>query len=329
MAIDQNKLRLLAREFNEIFVIPASTDELLDPIRALSGNAPPALAASAQAFCANIQSVVSTAGIPYKLVLAGSHQRRYQLLYLAAELQAVVDGVPDSTTGSSAVADFARQDAGKRAQDFAQSAEGRAALNHETCRLLLDLAKIDDVRDAAAQLNLQAALLTWGAFEALSRDVFRSHLNSRPRAYALLLADADLRRRFDLTRVSIERVADFNFDLSKTMGDLLVEQNDLADLGGIKATYAALFSTDESLRETLNRRELWLLFQRRSLIVHRQGVVDRRYLDASGDDQQLGSRLRISPSELKNYLRVVADAARRLLLAVVGCSQDVSPRSTA
>jgi hypothetical protein len=209
-------------------------------------------------------------------------------------------------------------------KELQESPEGRDVLNHEVCRFLLDFTKHEQVGEAAAQLLLQAAVLTWGAFEVLSRDIFRAYLNSTPRAYANLLADADVRKRFDLSRVSIERVAEFDFDLSGKLGDLLIDQNDLADLGGIKATFVALFPSDSSLRVALSERDLWLLFQRRSLIVHRRGLVDQRYLDASGDKQSIGSLLTLRPRELKRYLEVVTNAAVALISAATGVSINAS-----
>lgn len=99
---------------------------------------------------------------------------------------------------------------------------------------------------------------------------------------------------------------------------LFIDQNDLADLGGIKAAFVALFPSDSSLRLALSERDLWLLFQRRSLIVHRRGIVDHRFLEASGDKQSIGSLLTLRPRELKRYLEVVTNAAVALISAATG-----------
>ena len=49
-----------------------------------------------------------------------------------------------------------------------------------------------------------------------------------------LVSDVEVKKRFELAKISMHRVADVGFDLSSKLGELLVEQNDLADLGTIK-----------------------------------------------------------------------------------------------
>lgn len=315
MPVSRQKLKALAGEVNQVFLIPSTPDELLAPIRTLIQNAPSPVSRSAEAFCTTIRSVVSTAGIPYHFAIVASQVQRYQLLKCAAELQAVVDNAPDPET-------TARTDAARRIRDICESREGRDALNHDACCLLLELSKEEDVKDGARHLILQGTVLIWGAFEALSRDLFRTYLNLKPGAYSRLLADPDVRRRFELSRVSIERVADFDFDLSERLGDLLVEQNDLADLAGIKATFSALFPRDEGLRSAFGQRDLWLLFQRRNLIVHRQGIVDARYVELSGDRQPVSAPLAVKPKELRRYLEVASTAVHALISAVQKSTQD-------
>jgi hypothetical protein len=313
MTVEQSTMAQMAREVSKLFVILASIDKLLAPILELVPNVPPLFAQAAEAFCSNVRSVVSTAGVPYVFALAAAHVRRYQLFYCAAELEAFL-ALPE--TGSKPALDTeeaARMDAERRTRELGQSRTGREALNYDACHLLLELGKTEEVADSAAQLILQATVLTWGAFEVLSREVFRVWMNRTPRAYANLLADSDVRRRFDLSRISIERVAEYDFDLSGRLGDLLIEQNDLADLACIKATFFALFPADSGLRIALNERALWLLFQRRNLIVHRRGIIDGRYLEASGDRLSIGSRLGVQPTELKDYLKLVIEAARALI----------------
>lgn len=325
---EQESLVRLAREVDKLFVIPASTDSILAPIVALISKAPVPIAQSAEAFCSNVRSVVVTAGLPYFFALSAARMRRHQLLHCAAELEALIGG-EDSGPESHCMSEQAPgDDAERRLKELETSPSGRDALNHEACHILLEFAKTDEFSDAAAQTVLQAVILTWGALEALSRDVFRMHLNCTPKAYERLLADADVRKRFDLSRVSIERVAAFGFDLSGKLGDLFIEQNDLADLAGIKATFMALFPSDSFLRKSLSERDLWLLFQRRSLIVHRRGIVDQRYVEASGDPQPIGGRLAVRPRELKRYIELVAQAANALILAALDLPRTFGPPET-
>jgi hypothetical protein len=314
---EREALLQIAKEVDQLFVIPASTDSLLAPIGALIPKAPLPLAQSVEAFCSSVRSVVLTAGLPYVFALTAARRRRRQLLQCAAELESALESDGRKSERPIIDAQDAHADADRRLTELEESRSGRDALNHEACHLLLSFATDDELGEALAQLILQAVVLTWSAFEVLSRDIFRTHLNCTPGAYTELSADADIRKRFDLSRVSIERVADFGFDLSSRLGDLLVEQNDLADLGGIKATFTALFPSDSRLRGALSERDLWLLFQRRSVIVHRCGITDQRYLDASGDQQPIGRRLAVRPRELKKHLESVTAAANTMISAAI------------
>ncbi len=247
--------------------------------------------------------------------LEASHRRRYQLFVCAAELEAVLEDRAVDAADNVDVTEVARTDAQKRIHDLSDSEEGRAALNHETCCFLLDVSKSEELREAAEQLVRQASVLTWGAFEVLSRDVFKEYLNRTPGAYARLVADVDVRRRFELGKVSLERVADFGFDLSAKLGELLADQNDLSDCGTIKASLLALFPTNSRLRTALGQRDLWKLFQQRNLIVHRRGIVDCRYLEATGDERENGTSLVLKPRELTGHIEIVVEAASALLSA--------------
>ena len=77
----------------------------------------------------------------------------------------------------------------------------------------------------------------------------------------------------------------------------------------------ALFPANVRLRTALTQRDLWTLFQRRHLIVHRRGIVDRRYLEATGEGREMGARLAITPQELTKHLGVVVEAAGALVAA--------------
>jgi hypothetical protein len=199
---------------------------------------------------------------------------------------------------------------------MADSEDGRASLNHEACCVLLQVAGSQELQTAATSLVLQAAVLTWGALEVLCRDVFKAYLNANPAAYASLAADSDVKKRFELGKVPLQRVADLGFDLSAKLGELLAEQNDLADLSTIKVTLLAMFPTNERLRLAFGQRDLWNLFCRRNLFVHQRGIIDRRYREATGDAREVGSRLVILPRELMSHITTVTEAASALLAAV-------------
>lgn len=310
MAVDREGLLKVAQDANKVFVIPGGLERILKPV---IGAASPAFSGIASAFSENIHSVVLSAGLPYMFALESSHRRRHQLLQCAAELEAVLntERTPDPKSSHNV-----RKDVDARMRAMTDSENGRASLNHEACCVLLQVAGSHELQAAATTLVLQAAVLTWSALEVLCRDVFKAHLNANPAAYTNLAADSEVKKRFELARVPLQRVADLGFDLSAKLGELLAEQNDLADLSTIRVTLLAMFPSDERLRLAFGQRDLWSLFHRRNLIVHQRGIIDPRYREATGDAGEIGSKLVIAPRELMNHVTTVSESASALLAAV-------------
>jgi len=316
---DRTSLHALGRQFADVFFIPKNIQEVLTPVRAAGQRAPAAEAEIAEAFCKNLQSIVSMTGLPYILAVTAAHLRRQELLRYSDKLTAALRESGDDAGATSA----------EQTRIDPDSVEYGDAVNWEACAFLLGLAKEAELRESVAQLHYQATVLIWGALEHASRDLFKVYLNRTPAAYVLLLQNPETKKRFDLPRISLEQVADFDFDLSSRLGDLLLRQNDLADLTAIKAAFLSLFANDATLREALSAPELWKLFQRRNLIVHRQGRVDERYRSATGDHQPLGAMLVLSPDDLTRYLKHVSSAVEHLLLAAAApISQSNAERSS-
>jgi hypothetical protein len=89
----------------------------------------------------------------------------------------------------------------------------------------------------------------------------------------------------------------------------LVKQQEFSDLKTIKAVFAVLFPSNTDLNHALAQRDLWMLYQRRNLVVHRRGVIDQAYLDATGEILTTGTRLVVSPEAFEIAVRVVVSAA--------------------
>jgi hypothetical protein len=107
------------------------------------------------------------------------------------------------------------------------------------------------------------------------------------------------------------------------MGTFLLQAADFSELAVIKDTYSVLFPSDNSLRTALNEGTLWTLYQRRHLIVHRRGVVDRQYLENTGETLEIGSQLVVSPEDIKNYIAISRDLGLSFFGAI-GSTASVS-----
>jgi hypothetical protein len=105
-----------------------------------------------------------------------------------------------------------------------------------------------------------------------------------------IIRHPDTRKRFEAERLTVDTLLQHGFDLSARLGSVLIEQQDFSRLQTIKAAYAVLYPRAE-LAEALGRKDLWELYQKRHLIVHRRGIIDQAYLDATGRAEAVGTEL--------------------------------------
>jgi hypothetical protein len=184
------------------------------------------------------------------------------------------------------------------------------------CHFLLQADQQEECHNACSELLRQGAVLIWGAFEAFVRDVVVRFLDQNPTAALDLLVSADGRRLFGVRSLDFEFLRQFRFDLSGQMGQVLVGFHDLSSLQSLKIVTAVLFPDDEVLRDALGSRDLWILSQRRHVIVHNRGVIDQRYLEATGETLPVGESLILSPNDVNQHLAVVQEVGTAVLRAV-------------
>jgi hypothetical protein len=129
---------------------------------------------------------------------------------------------------------------------------------------------------------------SWTAFEVLSGDLWRNALNSEPQLITTKRMQAALTRRdnqknssHDLTgrSVNLGLVAKHGFDLRNCLGSLLIERFSLNSMEKIEQAYYDIFGEVPELKQIFKDKHLLMLEETRHLIVHRGGIVDRKYND--------------------------------------------------
>ncbi len=307
-----------------IFIAP-SLDGFIEPLNAALNATPDALKTAGEGFRTNIRSVFLSAAVPAHLAIHAVLHRKF-LTYLTAERIRAIDihefiKEPDSLTDNAS--EGSQEKGAEREAQATQVAKEKFAkreltpsgLNRAAKEGLLDLAELlsgDDVATATKELLRQSVVLTWGALEALATDLFISALNEAPRLSFTLLEDEPAKKRFAL-KDFFRILENWGFDLSHHMGDILAAHCRLDDLPTIKALFNALLPDNEQLRAALSKDALWKLYQRRNLIVHRGATVDRIFLEKTGENLPIGSRLTVSSDELLNYLQVVRETGAEMI----------------
>jgi len=296
----------------EVFLVPGADAFDTSPLRELSSSLPGCLSDPAAAFLANLDASVSVLCLPTSLAMASAQEWRFRQIHIAERIRAGAepDADPDSPEERAA-----KEKAHHR---FAEEMVSKDTINHiadHACTFLLNQHAQQHVADAATGLLLQGVVLVWSAFEVLVRDVFEAVVNARPELGRDLLESVDGKRLFQVKAIDLDTLARYSFDLSKCMGSVLSGFRDLSDLAAIRGVLGSLFQDVEPLRALLGSRDLWVLSQRRHLIVHNRGVVDRKYIEQTGATDEEGKRVRILPTDIEQYVSLVRDVGCSLLAA--------------
>jgi len=167
----------------------------------------------------------------------------------------------------------------------------------------------------ARELRWQGLVMTWGAFEVFARDFTQTLLNREPSLAQQLIAVPESKKIFNVKNLDLTELIDYGFDLSKSLGTFLLERADFSKIETVRFVLLTLFPLDEALRVAVLDPALWLLNQRRHLIVHKRGVVDAKYLKNTGDSLGIGESLAIKPVGVVDAVKTVANTGLRVVEA--------------
>jgi hypothetical protein len=286
-------------------LIPPGENELFSPLTDLIARVSKPYSEICLTLHSNLKGLLSTVAMPYTMATWSAQDSHWQRIRSAEGIRSLkLDAAPGES--NEALENRRETEAQARAkvkmENYIRSPEGGKALVQSTLSFLERLRSDESFLGAANELILQGVVLCWGAFEVFARDCFIAYLNAKPDRALSVLADSVAKRRFEGSKVSLETLAEYNFDLSGRMGTLLAKQQDLSDVYSVKSVYQALFPENGKLSGDLNDPDLRLLSLRRNLTVHQRGVVDETYATSTNCIQLVGERLKLSPNDLETHL---------------------------
>lgn len=308
-------IRKTLEEVEEVFLIHAGLIELFQNFDAAVSELPDIYLQKMTNFRVGIEATISTAVLPYNLIAAHIYSRHRSRFGMAEAIRALK--ISEAPAGIS-LEDHRKQQAAvlteRKFQEFLEVKHNMKELVLEMLHSSKQMIGPVVTPEAAENLLKQCLIVTWTNFEALFRDILEVYLNENANLAESLLKKRAMAKKFGLEKFSLDDLAVHNFDLSKSMGSILVTKQDLSDLRVLKDVYRGLFPTAISLHQKLADRKLWLNCQNRHLLVHRRGVIDKRYLEATGSSMALGETIKISPSDLEALFKLVVNAATELAL---------------
>jgi len=321
MPLDDAIKNLIA-EAEKQFVLSSGTEPLIKKIQVAMQGLDVKYHELGLAFQHNILATIAVVEMPFTLACASADNAQFRRIHTAQRIDQRIRRARSGYTPTPLSTDEpieedderqALENALKESEKFRESDEGQNCIVRDLCSFLINIVSHRKLSDAANELTLQGSVLLWGAIEVLCRDSFVVYLNAHPEAAKLLLAQPDLRKRFELQYLPFEALLEHNFDLSSHMGTALSHVKDLTDLETIKQVFDTLFLETTTTRSPFRDKQMWVLYQQRHLIVHRRAVIDTTYVEKTKGAVVVGERLSILPSEFKANLNLIVEAGASIL----------------
>jgi hypothetical protein len=122
---------------------------------------------------------------------------------------------------------------------------------------------------------------SWGAFESLSEDLWKTAVNICPSAAVTNMTKrAQILKPSNAATISISVLQGRKFDLRSCFGDMLVEERkvNFHKFNDTKKAYKIALG-DDIEAELSKHNDLYAIEQIRNLLAHRGGVADRKFID--------------------------------------------------
>jgi hypothetical protein len=192
---------------------------------------------------------------------------------------------------------------------------------------------------AASEMLASHVTATWTIFETLAGDLWEAAVNGHPANLAKLKGKKnrirgamrssvqgvpipDDRGNGEGKSIPLSQVERYKYNISDKMGTILSEKFKFDRLDGIREAYSLAFcNAADEVDAALTDRALDALSQTRNLIVHRAGLVDRRYYDQTKKlplalKGEIGAPILLDGEVIKALVEAGIDRCNHLIVAV-------------
>lgn len=305
-------IKEIAQPIFELFYVP--DPELLKPFDIAAEGLEAPFSIAALVFRTNMESAARTASIPYLMAGAAVSQRRFDSFFTAERIRMLKKG--PTGPGKPRDEQQASEIAHAKMREFGKSQEGVIWFRNSIVKDLAHYAKDAEFKVAAEEMLLNTLVTAWGTLEAFISECVRLLLNFHPSVASKLLAHEATKKHFPTRTLSIESLAAHGFNVASSMGNLLFEDRHLDSLPVLKDVLNVIFPRRASLHDLLATKEIWTLWQRRHLIVHKRGLVDAIYQSKTSDQAPIGARLKVSGDYIDGSFVMVSNVAGEIVKAI-------------
>jgi hypothetical protein len=307
----------LRKQIEDSFLTIYNEEDLIGKLNENLSDIPDEYKSIFNSFIQNILSIVSIAKIPILMSFERTIGLMYNELYVKEKILSLKMILDEQKISDEERFKLAQTKASEQFNEKIKTKKGNNEFWFHSLKFILDCSKSNlsstDFLKSSKELINQTTLLTWSACEVLLRDYFIISLNTNPSKIEEISKDKNLKSKFDFKSISTDKLIEYNFDLSKSMGNILIDNFDFSNIDIIKSIYK-LLNNDESLNKLLKSNSLWMLYQRRNLLVHRGGIIDKKYIQGTGCKNDVGEKLYVKTLEFKEYVEIVKDIALQLMI---------------
>jgi hypothetical protein len=298
------------------FILLSLPNDFFDALNDTTIEVPARFTEIRRAFVSNLRRAETVAAVPYTMAHSAVTEQRFQMILTSERIRqrsGLEPGAPSTPDREARALTIARDRMrNEMAEDLARKPLPWIA--ERTLSVLEDHLTEPNFFEAMKELMLQTLASIWGAFELLANDITILSLNEDPALAARLVNEAPAKRHFPTKMLSFEALSEHGFNISGSMGDILLGDRGLSSLEVIRDVFSTLAAEEDALHRSLGSEDFWRLWQRRHIVVHRRGLVDRAYLDRTGDEaQSVGAPLTIRSSDVEAAFETVRDAGAALL----------------
>ncbi len=162
------------------------------------------------------------------------------------------------------------------------------------------------------QLQESALCSIWTSYEVLTGDLWEDLVNESRQAAQNVCRSEKAQDSLNSKKIDLDILFEHDLDLSNKMGTILKSRFDFTSTGKINAAYDACFGIKKEKKDPSDS-VLFQIEQRRHLILHKAGIVDKKFLKNTRGDYEVGQRLKLSLSELGKYMEDIFEQGFELL----------------
>lgn len=274
--------------------------------------------ASAVRAAESLRGVISAATIPFQLEQDSVLQRHYNRFLMAERIRRLKtskQGEKLTPEDESLAAKIAQQSF----EEFQLSEHGKDTIRNDIVYGLHRHTRSRNILFASEELLYQAQVSSWSVFENFCKSFIVTWVNEHPQVSKDVLKLARLQKLTGTRGLNIDAVSDFDFDLTKSMGDVIFSGVKLDGFHLLKDICKTLL--DDSRVQKAFGDDLYFLNRSRHLIVHRRAEVDLDFISSTGKEYQVGELLPIYSQDVERSLVAVREA----ILAILDAAEKSGP----